>query len=183
MLSSFLVTLGDHQKEGHKYSNDHYFALFGLLMTPVFIGMGTIALRKMKKLPTETLTTHMNIVQVIFMGTAMLVLDQRFTYWLGVFTWVDWVMILGMSLSVILSNTFKLLAFQNQKACKLQVLGNLCMVYQFLTDVFWFHVHFSSMQYWGIFVSMMTFIIDIYMTLSEDTKNDDKKEDEPALEQ
>ena len=62
VLSSFLVTLGDHQKEGHKYSNDHYFALFGLLMTPVFIGMGTIALRKMKKLPTETLTTHMNIV-------------------------------------------------------------------------------------------------------------------------
>ena len=50
------------------------------------------------------------------------------------------------------------------------------MVYQFLTDVFWFHVHFSSMQYWGIFVSMMTFIIDIYMTLSEDTKNDDKNE-------
>lgn len=47
------------------------------------------------------------------MGTAMLVLDQSFTYWLGVFTWVDWVMILGMSLSVILSNTFKLLAFQN----------------------------------------------------------------------
>lgn len=80
-------------------------------MTPVFIGMGTIALRKMKKLPTETLTTHMNIVQVIFMGTAMLVLDQSFTYWPSVFTWVDWIMILGMSLSVILSNTFKLLAF------------------------------------------------------------------------
>lgn len=38
------------------------------------------------------------------------------------------------------------------------------------------------MQYWGIFVSMMTFIIDIYMTLSEDTKNEEKKEDELPLE-
>ena len=61
------------------------------------------------------------------------------------------------------------------------------MVYQFLTDVFWFHVHFSSMQYWGIFVSMMTFVIDIYMTLSEesnrgkDTEDLDKKEDADLL--
>ena len=61
------------------------------------------------------------------------------------------------------------------------MLGNLCMVYQFLTDVFWFHVHFSSMQYWGIFVSMMTFVIDVYMTCTEDDKKDaedvDRKED------
>ena len=39
------------------------------------------------------------------------------------------------------------------------------------------------MQYWGIFVSMMTFIIDIYMTLSEDTKNDDKNEGEEILDE
>jgi len=51
VLSSLLVTIGDHQKEGHKYSNDHYFALFALLLSPVFIGMGTVALRKMRKLP------------------------------------------------------------------------------------------------------------------------------------
>ena len=68
------------------------------------------------------------------------------------------------------------------------MLGNLCMVYQFLTDVFWFDVHFSSMQYWGIFVSMMTFIIDIYMTLSEDnskvkdTEDAEKKDEEDLLE-
>ena len=66
------------------------------------------------------------------------------------------------------------------------MLGNLCMVYQFLTDVFWFDVHFSSMQYWGIFVSMMTFIIDIYMTLSEDNSKvkdaeDAEKEEEDDL--
>ena len=75
VLSSLLVTVGDHQKENHKYSQDHFFALFCLLLTPFFIGMGTIALRKMRKLPTETLTTHMNLVQIIFTGTAMLILD------------------------------------------------------------------------------------------------------------
>ena len=62
VASSLLVTIGDHSKDGHKYSSDHYFALFALLLTPLFIGMASIALRKMKKMPTETLTTHMNLV-------------------------------------------------------------------------------------------------------------------------
>ena len=62
MGSSLLVTIGDHRKDGHKYSSDHYFALFALLLTPLFIGMGSIALRKMKKMHWATLTTHMNLV-------------------------------------------------------------------------------------------------------------------------
>ena len=98
----------------------------------------------------------------------MLILDQSFTYWPLQFTIRDWLMVLGMSLSVILSSTFKLLAFQNQKASKLQVLGNLCMVYQFLTDLFVFNAHFSSLQYWGIAVSMMTLVIEVYMTLKDE---------------
>ena len=73
--SSLLVTIGDHQKDGKKYSSDHYVAFFALLLTPLFIGVGTIALRKMKKLSTETLTTHMNLVQITFTGTCMLVLN------------------------------------------------------------------------------------------------------------
>ena len=49
----------------------------------------------------------------------MLILNQSFTEWLYIFDWKDWLMMFGMSISVILSNTFKLLAFQNQKASKL----------------------------------------------------------------
>ena len=168
VASSLLVTIGDHQKDGKKYSSDHYVAFFSLLMTPLFIGIGTIALRKMKKLRTETLTTHMNLVQITFTGTAMLILNQSFTEWLYIFDWKDWLMMFGMAISVILSNTFKLLAFQNQKASKLQVLGNLCMVYQFLTDLFVFNTHFSSLQYWGIAISAFTFFVDIYMTVADD---------------
>jgi len=48
------------------------------------------------------------------------------------------------------------------------------MVYQFLTDVFLFHTHFSSLQYWGIFVSIMTFVVDVYKTLSEEKDKDDE---------
>lgn len=91
--------------------------------------MSAIALRKMKKTSSETLTTWTNIVQSIFMGTAMFCLDQSFFYYPQRFTTTDWVMLLGMTLSVIGSQTFKLLAFQNQAASKLQVLGNLQMVY------------------------------------------------------
>lgn len=63
------------------------------------------------------------------MGTAMLALDQSFFYYPSLFSYIDWVMLLGMTMSVIGAQTFKLLAFQNQAASKLQVLGNLQMVY------------------------------------------------------
>ena len=49
-------------------------ALLFLIANPVFMGMSSIALRKMKKTSSETLTTWTNIVQSIFMATAMLCL-------------------------------------------------------------------------------------------------------------
>ena len=63
------------------------------------------------------------------MAAAMIVLNQAFTYYPSVFSVVDWLMLLGMTLSVIGAQSFKLMAFQNQAASKLQVLGNLQMVY------------------------------------------------------
>lgn len=53
------------------------------------------------------------------MGTAMLALDQSFFFYPSLFSFVDWVMLLGMTMSVIGAQTFKLLAFQNQAASKL----------------------------------------------------------------
>ena len=50
-------------------------ALGFLVLNPVFIGMSAIALRKMKKTSTETLTTWTNIIQSIFMATAMVILN------------------------------------------------------------------------------------------------------------
>lgn len=35
------------------------------------------------------------------MGTAMLMLDQSFFYFPSIFSYVDWIMLLGMTLSVI----------------------------------------------------------------------------------
>lgn len=62
ILASLLVTIGDHKENGDQYTNNHYLALFFLVLNPVFIGMSAIALRKMKKTSTETLTTWTNIV-------------------------------------------------------------------------------------------------------------------------
>lgn len=45
------------------------------------------------------------------MATAMLCLNQTFWYFPSLFTGLDWLMLLGMTLSVIGAQTFKLLAF------------------------------------------------------------------------
>lgn len=62
IIASVLVTIGDHKQNGDSYTNNHYLALFFLVLNPVFIGMSAIALRKMKKTSTETLTTWTNII-------------------------------------------------------------------------------------------------------------------------
>ena len=53
------------------------------------------------------------------MATAMLCLNQSFVKFPAMFSAIDWVMLLGMTFSVIGAQTFKLLAFQNQAASKL----------------------------------------------------------------
>ena len=53
------------------------------------------------------------------MATAMVVLGQSFFYYPSMFSVIDWMMLLGMTLSVIGAQSFKLLAFQNQAASKL----------------------------------------------------------------
>ena len=98
------------------------------------------------------------------MGIIMVMMKKSFLYYPSIFGVVDWLMLLGMTLCVIGAQTFKLKAFQNQTASKLQVLGNLPMVYNFFFDVFLFNTHFTSMQYWGIIVTMLTFVLDIYIT-------------------
>lgn len=75
----------------------------------------------------------------------MLALDQSFFYYPSIFTAVDWIMLMGMTLSVIGAQTTKLYSFQSQTASKLQVLGNLGMVNNFIFDFFLFHPAFSDL--------------------------------------
>ena len=63
--------------------------------------MSAIALRTMKKTSSETLTTWTNITQAIFMGIVMVVLKQTFMYYPLVFTKLDWLLLAGMTFSVI----------------------------------------------------------------------------------
>jgi hypothetical protein len=80
-------------------------------LNPVLIGMSAIALRKMKKTSVETLTTWTNITQSVFMATSMMALNQSFSEYPLRFTLTDWIMLFGMTLSVIGAQTFKLKAF------------------------------------------------------------------------
>ena len=45
------------------------------------------------------------------------------------------------------------------------MLGNLQMVYQFLFDVYLFDTNFNELQYWGIGIIVLTFAIDVYLTV------------------
>ena len=159
--ASVLVTLGDANQGTNSYN---YVCLFFLLLNPVFAGSSNIALRKLKKTSSQTLTSWTNIMQAICMGAPMVFFGQSFLYYPSIFTAVDWVMLLSMSLSTIWAQSCRLLAYQNQLASKLQVLGNLQMIYQFLFDVLLFEESFTGLQYLGIAIMVFTFVFDIYNT-------------------
>ena len=59
------------------------------------------------------------------------------------------------------------------------------MVYQFLFDVFLFNTNFSELQYWGIGITVLTFALDIYLTINpahmpknSEEKGEDNQSDE-----
>lgn len=59
------------------------------------------------------------------------------------------------------------------------------MVYQFLMDVFLFNEFFSDLQLWGIGITVVTFALDIYITLKDNNSpkiiEAKKGEDSPAM--
>ena len=40
------------------------------------------------------------------------------------------------------------------------------MVYQFLFDVYLFDTNFNELQYWGIGIIVLTFALDVYLTVN-----------------
>ena len=57
------------------------------------------------------------------------------------------------------------------------------MVYNYFIDVVIFDVNFSNLQNWGIFITGLTFIIDIYMSCKTKPSTDDEEEDETIKEE
>ena len=39
------------------------------------------------------------------------------------------------------------------------------MVYQFIFDVYLFDTNFNELQYWGIGIIVLTFAVDVYLTV------------------
>ena len=46
------------------------------------------------------------------------------------------------------------------------------MVYQFIFDIFLFNTNFNELQYWGIAITIVTFILDIYLTVKEPSETE-----------
>lgn len=64
----------------------------------------------------------------------------------------------------------------------MQVLGNLQMVYQFLFDVFLFNEFFSDLQLLGIGITVITFVMDIYITIKDNSNTSSPTTDDIKIE-
>ena len=129
------------EEDGEKEGN--FFSMLTLLMNPFIIGFGIIAMRQMRKMHESTLSCYMNMSLAVIMVTLVFTTGSDFSI-LKDFSYFDWVFTVFMSLSVVISQRFKFMAFQNCQPSSLQSLSFMQTVIQFTADLILFNADFST---------------------------------------
>lgn len=82
-----------------------------LLINPIIIGCGVIAMRQMRKMHESVITSYMNLMLLAIMLVLVYATGSDLTPWKS-FGWVEWLMLAGLALSNVGSQIFRFRAVQ-----------------------------------------------------------------------
>ena len=99
-------------------------------------------MRTMRKMPETIVSLYMNFTLGIMMFLTIWMSSNNFSTWFS-FKLKDWLALLGLSSSVLCSQTLRFKALQNHKASALQPWAFINPVYQFIADTFLFGNYFT----------------------------------------
>ena len=136
-------------KDEHDHMQNTKFQLMLLLMNPVLISTGELAMRSMRKMPEAVVSLYMNFTLGITMYFAIKLSGGHFDTW-GSFDLLDWLAIISLSTTVLLSQILRFKALQNHKASALQPWAFINPVYQFIADTLLFGNVFTFIQMVGL---------------------------------
>ena len=77
-----------------------------LVLNPIFVAIGTVMMRQMRKLNESVVSCYMNATTVIVFGPAIYAMGEDLSPCLSFSVW-DWCWIIGLSISVVGSQTFR----------------------------------------------------------------------------
>lgn len=162
-VAVLLVILGAEGEESSTMSANP-LAVVALIMQPILLAAGAVAMRQMRKLPETTCSTYQNLALTILSAGFMVGygLDFNFMFEFGVQAWL---LAIASALLTIFTQTAKFTAFKYQQASQLQKLAFVPNVWQFSVDLFILGLAFSGLQYLGfaILFSFYSFEIARYL--------------------
>jgi drug/metabolite transporter (DMT)-like permease len=149
-----------------------------LLLNPVAISTGEIAMRSMGKMPETIVSLYNNLTLGMTMVVLIILTGGTFDEW-NHWGAKDWMAMIALSCTVLISQTLRFMALQNHKASALQPLAFLNPIYQFIADELLFHTVFTIWQMTGFTLVVGIFLAKLIYYHYEESK----KKEEPLASQ
>ena len=130
-----------------------------LLLNPIAIAVGNIAMRKMRKMPELVVSSYINVTLGILSLCIVYISGDDLSPWKK-FNWFDWLMTCGLSVFVLFSQTFRFKAYKEYETSKLQSLTFLIPLYQFVADITMFDATFNWIQILGLSIVIIVNVVD-----------------------
>ena len=120
-------------------------------------------MRQMRKLDENVVSCYMNGVGIFVMIGLCYATGGDLSAWKN-FGGVEWFCIVALSFTVIMSQTFRFKAFQNEETSKLQPLQFLNPVFQLIGDLAIFSADFNVWQLLGMAIVCAVFFVELVIT-------------------
>lgn len=118
LAGTTLVIFGEESGGAEGYDR-HVYDYLILLVTPVLIAMGIIAMRNMRKMHESVVTTYMNSTLLVVMLIVVFASGSDLSPW-SQFSWLHWGFLVLLALANVGTQIFRFRAVQRSEVSKLQ---------------------------------------------------------------
>lgn len=151
------------------------WALIALISQPFLLAGGSIAMRKMRKMPEQLCSAYQNLTLFIMASVAMVVSGTSMSFVKEMSATTYGLLLLSCSLTIA-TQMAKFSAFKYSEAQPLQKFAFLPNCWQFFIDLLILQSAFTGMQYIGFFILFAIYGGELVMGMLN-KKNDDSCED------
>ena len=103
------MILGGEERESRINYTPHFMAYVALLMNPLCISAGNLAMRAMRKLHDNVVSAYMALSLFVVFLPICLLSGDNLSLWME-FSIIDWLCLIGISAGTILAQTLRFMA-------------------------------------------------------------------------
>lgn len=168
-----LITIGFNYDTASKNTHGQVplFAQVGAFSIPFVLAFGNILMSTMKGLHENTVSLYINPTLAVVMYITMRQQGYDSSIF-STFDWLDWLLTVFFSINVVLVQTLKFMALQNEKPAKLGHFQYMGSVYQLFFDVCLLGAVFMPMQWMGLAIMFGAYFFKVLWDFN--SKKDDK---------